>query len=887
MSVRDLDCIFRPSSVAVVGASNRPRSVGAVLMQNLMQAGFDGPVMPVNPGYRAIRGALAWPSVADLPVVPDLGIVCTPPDTVAEVVGQLRAKGARAAIIITAGFGEGGAAEGERRLRAVLEQARGLRLIGPNVIGVLVPEAGLNASFAHIAALPGDLAFVSQSGAILTSVLDWAAARGIGFSHMVSLGAMADVDFGDMLDYLALQPKVRAILLYIEAVTNARKFLSAARIAARAKPVVVIKAGRAPEGAKAARSHTGALAGSDAVYDAVFRRAGLLRVQDTIELFDAVETLAHAQSFRGDRLAILSNGGGAAVLATDRAVAEGCRLAALAPATMARLDKALPPTWSRGNPVDIIGDAPGTRYAAALEALLDDPGADAVLVLNCPTATVDGEEAARAVIECGHGRRFPVLTSWLGGVSAERARRLFAAAGVPSYQTPEAAVRGFAHLMRYRAGQDQLLRTPPARSVYDGIDRAAAAAVLDAVRKDGRDWLMEAEAKTVLRAYGIPVVGTVVAATPAEAGAAAKGMSGPYVVKIYSPDILHKSDVGGVHLDLGTPDAVTAAASAMQARVRKVLPDARIDGVTVQPMVRRPGAFELIVGVSEDPQFGPVILFGEGGTGVEAIGDTAMALPPLDAGIAAAVIADTRIGRLLPGYRGRPGADMLAIVETLVRASRLAADFDDIKELDINPLLADAKGVIAIDARIRIGPMEGPPGARLAIKPYPDELCGTVELRDGTPVAVRPIEPSDAPRLQDMIRRTDPKDIRMRFLHTMKALPDKLAARLSQIDYAREMAFVASGGADEGIVGVARLVGDANNERAEFAVLVRSDWIGRGLGYALMRRLIGHARERGLRELFGDVLAENARMIEMCRTLGFSIASSPEDRQLCTVTLRL
>ena len=887
MSVRDLDCIFRPSSVAVIGASNRPRSVGAVLMQNLMQAGFDGPVMPVNPGYRAIRGALAWPSVTDLPVVPDLGIVCTPPDAVAEVIGQLRAKGARAAIIITAGFGEGGAAEGERRLRAVLEQSRGMRLIGPNVIGVLVPGSGLNASFAHIAALPGDLAFVSQSGAILTSVLDWAAARGIGFSHMVSLGAMADVDFGDMLDYLALQPKVRAILLYIEAVTNARKFLSAARIAARAKPVVVIKAGRAPEGAKAARSHTGALAGSDAVYDAVFRRAGLLRVQDTIELFDAVETLAHAQRFRGDRLAILSNGGGAAVLATDRAVAEGCRLAALAPATMARLDAALPPTWSRGNPVDIIGDAPGSRYAAALEALLDDPGTDAVLVLNCPTATVDGEEAARAVIECGKDRRFPVLTSWLGGLSAEKARRLFAANGMPSYQTPEAAVRGFAHLVRYRAGQDQLLRTPPGKSVYDGIDRAAAAAVLDGVRKSGRNWLMEAEAKTVLRAYGIPVVDTVVAKTPAAAGAAAKKMPGPYVVKIYSPDILHKSDVGGVQLDLDTPDAVAAAASAMEARVRKALPDARIDGFTVQTMVRRPGAFELIVGVSEDPQFGPVILFGEGGTGVEAIGDTAMALPPLDAGIAAAVISETRIGRLLPGYRGRPGADMQAIVDTLVRVSRLAADFDEIKELDINPLLADVNGVIAIDARIRVGPAEGPPGSRLAIKPYPDELCGALTLRDGTAVQVRPVEPADAPRLQDLIRRTDPKDIRMRFLHAMKALPDQLAARLSQIDYAREMAFVASGGPDAGIVGVSRLVGDANNERAEFAVLVRTDWIGRGLGYALMRRLIGHARERGLRELFGDVLAENARMIEMCRTLGFAIASSAEDRRLCTVTLRL
>ncbi len=517
MSIRDLDYFFRPGSVAVVGASKRPGSVGAVLMNNLMRAGFDGPIMPVNPNYRAIGGALAWPSVADLPIVPELGVVCTPPDTVAEVVGALRDKGAKATVVITAGFGEGGTAAGAARRQAMLAKARGMRLIGPNVVGVLVPDAGLNASFAQIDALPGDLAFVSQSGAIITSVLDWATTRGIGFSHMVSLGDMADVDFGDMLDYLALQPKVRAILLYIEAVTNARKFLSAARIAARTKPVVVIKAGRVPEGAKAAHSHTGALAGHDAVYDAVFRRTGLLRVRDTIELFDAVETLAYAQHFKGDRLAILSNGGGVAVLATDRLIAEGCRLAELAPATIARLDGVLPPTWSHGNPVDIIGDAPGARYAAALEVLLDDPGSDAVLVLNCPTAIADSVDAARAVIECGKERRFPVLTSWLGGASAAKARAAFAQNGMPSYDTPEAAVRGFAHLVRYREGQEQLLRTPQVSAVDGTIDHAAAAAVFDAARRDGRDWLMEAEAKTVLGAYGVPVVTTVVATTPAEA----------------------------------------------------------------------------------------------------------------------------------------------------------------------------------------------------------------------------------------------------------------------------------------------------------------------------------------------------------------------------------
>jgi len=889
MSIRDLDYFFRPSSVAVVGASKRPNSVGAVLMHNMMHAGFDGPIMPVNPHERAIDGALAWPSVSELPVVPELGVVCTPPDTVADVVGDLQAKGAKAAIIITAGFGEGGTQEGDRRQQAVLERSRGMRLIGPNVLGVLAPDAGLNASFAHIAAQPGDLAFVSQSGAIITSVLDWAATRGIGFSHMVSVGDMADVDFGDMLDYLALQPNVRAILLYIEAVTNARKFLSAARIASRSKPVVVIKAGRAPEGARAAHSHTGALAGHDAVYDAVFRRTGLLRVQDTIELFDAVETLAHAKHFEGDRLAILSNGGGAAVLATDRAVAEGIRLAELTPETMKTLDAVLPATWSHGNPVDIIGDAPGSRYAAALEALLDDDGTDAVLVLNCPTAIVDGAEAARAVIDCGKDRRFPVLTSWLGGASALAARRAFTESGLPTYDTPEAAVRGFAHLVRYRAGQEHLLRTPAVTSHDHAVDRDTVDAVFAAAHEDGRDWLMEAEAKTVLAACGIPVVPTVVAATPEEAKSAAEGMTGPYAVKIYSPDILHKSDVGGVDLDLDTPEAVARSAAAMQARVAQAAPDARLHGFTVQAMARRPGAFELIAGLFEDPQFGPVVLFGEGGTGVEAIDDTAMALPPLDAALAGDLIAETRIGRLLPGYRGRSGANMVAVADALIRVSRLAADFDEIKELDINPLLADADGVIAIDARIRFdwSARSSVPGARLAIKPYPSELRGEVTLRDGTQVAVRPITPTDAPRLQEMIRRTDPGDIRMRFLHAMKQLPDKLAARLSQIDYAREMAFLAVDETDETVLGVSRLVADANNERAEYAVIVRTDWKGRGLGYGLMNRLIDHARSRGLTELFGEVLTENRAMLNMCRELGFSVKASKDDRNICDVRLAL
>ena len=735
MSIRDLDYIFRPSSIALVGASNRPKSVGAVLARNLMRAGFQGPIMPVNPKHRAIGGVLAWPSVADLPMVPDLGVVCTPADAVPGVIAELREKGAQAAVVITAGFGEGGDSDGAaRRDRRCWMRRSACGSSGRMYVGVLVPGAGLNASFAHIDAAPGDLAFVSQSGAVVTSVLDWAAARGIGFSHMVSLGDMADVDFGDMLDYLALQPDVRAILLYVEAVTNARKFLSAARIAARSKPVIVIKAGPRARGRQGGEfTYRGAGRIGRGLRRGVPARRPMLRVLETKELFDAVETLAHAPRFAGDRLAILSNGGGFGVLATDRAVEEGCPLATLSPDTVAALDAVLPASWSGGNPIDIIGDASGQRYGDALQATLADKAVDAVLVLNCPTAVADSTEAAQAVVDCRTTGRFPVLTSWLGGTAPEPARKLFSAHGVPTYDTPEDAVRAFAHLMRYRAGQAALARVPALDAEDLSVDRAAALAVIDAALRDGREWLSEPEAKAVLRAYGVPVVQTLVAETAAEAARQAASFDGPYVIKVHSPDITHKSDVGGVMLDLETPGAVAAAVQAMEERVRRVRPDARYHGVTVQPMVRRPGAFELIVGMSEDAQFGPVLLFGEGGTGVEAIGDTAMALPPLDPALTKALIGETRIGGLLRGYRGRAGADVDAVVDTVLRVARIAAELDAVTELDINPLLADGDGVIVVDARIRVAPVpaDATPGARLAIKPYPAELRGTVTLRDG------------------------------------------------------------------------------------------------------------------------------------------------------------
>lgn len=873
MSIRDLDAVFRPRAVALVGASDAAGSVGAVLARNLIRGGFDGPVMPVSARHRAIGGVLAWPDVASLPETPDLGVVATPPEAVPRVVADLRARGARAAIVVTAG---------RARRAEIVEAAGPMRIVGPNVVGVLSPGAGLNASIAHIAAPAGDLALVSQSGAILTSVLDWAASRNIGFSHLVSLGDMIDVDFGDMLDYLTLQPEVRAILLYVEAITDARKFMSAARVAARAKPVVVIKAGRRASGARAALSHTGALAGADAVYDAAFRRAGMLRVFDTEELFAAVETLANAPRFEGDRLAILSNSGGIGVLAADRVDDEGCRLAQLSERSLAALDRLLPPTWSRGNPVDIIGDAPGARYADALQTLLADEGVDAVLVLNSPMAVADSADAARAVLACRAGRRFPVLTSWVGGATAGPGRRLFAENGVPTYETPEAAVRAFAHLVRYRRNQALLLETPSLDPSEHSVDEVAAKRILEAALRDGRDWLGQVESKAVLAAYGIPVVESRFAASPAAAGRCAADLSPPYALKLHSPDVLHKTDVGGVVLDLETPELVSAAAAAMSARLTTASPGVRIEGFAVESMQRRPQAVELIVGLSEDAVFGPVVVFGQGGAAVEVIGDTAMALPPLNPVLARALVERTRVARLLRGYRDRPPADMDAILDVLTRVARLVMDLDVVKELDINPLLADADGVVAVDARIRIGAAAGPPGARLPISPYPRALEGRLRLRDGTELRIRPVRPPDAPRLQDMIRRSDLRDIRMRFLHTMKRLPDQLAARLSQIDYTREMAFVAVEPGTRHLVGVSRLAADPDAHSAEYAVFVRTDWKGRGLGRALMNRIIEYARERGLGELFGEVLAENEPMLQMCRELGFRIerAAEPEIRRV-------
>ena len=890
MSIRNLDRMFRPASVAVIGASNRERSVGRVLAQNLLSSGFEGPVLPVNPRATAIGATLAYPDVDALPFAPDLAVICTPPDTVPGILDALGRHGTRAAVVITAGFAETRTVEGRQLTQAMLDASRPhlLRIVGPNCVGILVPGIGLNASFAHLHPLAGDIAFVSQSGAVVTSVLDWATHRGIGFSHVVSLGNMADVDFGDMLDFLLADPKTRAILLYVESITHAPKFMSAARAAARAKPVIVVKSGRTEASARAAASHTGALAGSDAVYEAAFRRAGMLRVYSMVELFDAVETLAYGSRIVGDRLTIVSNGGGIGVLATEALADAGGRLADLAPATIARLDSGLPVTWSKGNPVDIIGDAPGSRYADAVAAVLEDPNTDAVLVLNCPTAIADSREAARATLEVvegarGRGQMPPVLASWIGEGPAAEARRLFAAAKIPSFETPEQAVRGFMHLVRYRRHQSLLTETP--RPLHDGSApavEAARAAIAGAVA-EGRDMLTGPEAERVLAAYGVPIARTLTAATPEEAGAAADRLGGAVALKILSRAISHKSDVGGVRLGLEGADRVRAAAETMLVTVAERSGGLPVDGFTVQEMAAMPHAQELIVGVHRDPVFGPTVLFGKGGVEVEVVRDSAIGLPPLNSVLALDLIGQTRVHDLLRGFRDRPAADLAAIARVLERVGQLSLDLPEVAELDINPLLAGAAGVIALDARIRVQPAEA--AAAPAIRPYPAHLVHMARLEDDTTVEIRPIRPEDEPGIAEMLARSSMEDLRLRFFAPIRQLTHESAARLTQIDYGREMAFVA---VDDGeLLGVSRFAADPEGETAEFAVLVRTDRQRRGLGERLMADLIDYARSRGIGLLHGTVMLENRRMIAMCEKLGFARAADPDDPSLVQMTLRL
>jgi acetyltransferase len=858
MSIRNLDRLFKPRSVALFGASEREGSLGRILLQNVLEH-FHGPVYPVNPSHSELLGHPAYPDVDHLPQAPDLAVIATPPRVVPELVQDLSAKGTRGICVITAGFSASTSPQGEALKQAMLDAARPnlVRIVGPNCVGLQMPGIGVNASFASVYPPAGPIAFVAQSGAVITAVLDWAYPRGIGFSHVVSLGDMADVDFGDMLDYLAADTDTEAILLYIEAVTQTRKFMSAARAAARVKPVIVVKGGRHDAGARAASSHTGALAGMDAVYDAAFRRAGMLRVVTLEELFDVVETLATAEVPRGDDLTILTNGGGLGVLAADALVGEGGRLTELSPDTIDQLNQVLPGTWSHGNPIDIIGDANGERYAAALGVLLARPEVQSLLILNCPTALASSDEVASAVMAVlPPSPQKTVLTSWTGEHSTTAPRQRLQARRIPTYDTPEDAIHAFMQMVNYQRNQQMLLEVPPSLPETFDADLSAARKVVDTVLVAERSWLTEPEAKQVLAAYGIPVVKTEVAGSVDEVDTVAGRFDANLAVKILSADITHKSDVGGVALNVA-PGEARAVAQTMLTRVQAARPDARIDGFTLQTMVRHADAHELIVGMINDAQFGPVLLFGHGGTAVEVYDDKALALPPLNMQLAQDMISRTQIYRLLRGYRDVAAADLDAIALTLVRLSQLIVDLPAIEELDINPLLANADGVIALDARIKVAKVKGGGEQRLAIRPYPKELEADVTLRDGATRLIRPVLPEDEPRLRA----------------AFEALPQLLTLRLTQIDYDRQMALIMTDPGVPGtkeIFGMARLLEDPDRTRAELAVGVAADQQRNGVGTLLIEHMLAYARTRGIGELVWVPAGSDPGLTALYTAYGFA-----------------
>ena len=924
MTIRHLDQLFAPRSVAVFGASDRTGSVGATVWRNVRQGAFKGPRWPVNPKRERLGEDACFADVDSLPEAPELAVICTPPATVPGLIEALGARGTRAVVVLTAGL--------DAAAKAAMLAAAGrhlLRILGPNCLGLLAPHAGLNASFAHIGAQPGSLAFVSQSGALVTAMLDWAAARGIGFSHCISLGEHADVDFGDLLDWLAGCPHTRAILLYAESVEGARKFMSAARAAARNKPVLIVKAGRSAQGQAAAASHTGALAASDIVFDAAIRRAGMLRVDTLQDLFDAAETLAHfkgpvvsdalVQGTTEPSLMLVTNGGGAGVLAADACAREGVPLAPLTEAMQAALEPGLPANWSRANPVDIIGDAPVQRYVHTLRTLLQDLAAGTVLFMHAPTAIVPSAEIARALVaELGPLLRAApgrLQACWLGARAVEEARHLFEAAGIACHDTPESAVRAFSMLATYRRNQFELMQTPllrrpavagalgvtagPGEPDVPGVygvsgapvaSRPSVAALIDQALAEGREMLTEPEAKALLAAAGMPVVPTAVCGpTPEAAVQTAKALGFPVVLKVLSAQISHKSDVGGVALNLETAQDVSIAAQAILTRAAERRPDAHIEGFTVQPMVRRPRALELIVGASIDPLFGPVLLFGQGGTAVEVVADRAVALPPLNAALARALIDRTRVARLLQGWRDVPAADIGAVVDTLMAVSQLLATEPRIAEIDINPLLCDAQGAIALDARVRVSAAQPGGAAHFAIRPYPQELVEAVDWQ-GRALVMRPIRPEDGPQHGAFVDQLDALDMRMRFFYSRRQIGPTEMARLTQIDYEREMAFIATAPNPDGreeTLGVVRAVADPDNQEAEFAITVRSDLKGGGLGELLMRKLIHHFQSRGTRRMVGEVLKENERMLELAQHLGFEVDPQHNEPDTRRVTLDL
>ncbi len=880
MSIRNLSALLRPQSLALIGASDRPGSLGKLVSDNVLDGGFAGRVDLVNP-HRISRPGAGWAAAIDrLEAAPDLAVVVTPAATIPGIIAQLGAIGTRCAVVLS-----GGVTRESGLQQAMLDAARPhlLRVVGPNCLGLISPRAKLDATFARNKARSGGLALISQSGALVTAMLDWAEARGIGFSGVVSAGDMADVDIGDLIDLFATDPETDAILLYLEGVTNAAKFLSAARAAAIAKPVIAIKAGRSAAAARAAFSHTGALAGSYEVYRAAFDRVGIVTVDTLTELFDAAQTLCLYREGAGDRLGIITNGGGAGILAVDALTSAGARAAELDPATIAALDPVLPPAWSRANPVDVIGDAGPGRYRSAIPAVLDDANVDALLVMNCPTAAAEPAEVADAVAAGvlaarQEGMRKPVLACWLGDGNAQQARRAMAAAGIPLYTSPDDAVAGFGYLLAARKARAALTDRPAeTRDFARDVDRARA--IIAAARSEGRTDLSEIEAKDLLAAYGIAVARTRFAAGPASVEATCAALRPPFAVKVVSPDITHKSDVGGVALDLATPAAAAAAAKRMQSRIAREHPRARITGFAVEEMITRPHAYELLAGIATDPTFGPLLMIGAGGTAVEILADKALALPPVDHADARALIARTAIARRLAGYRNVPATDVESVAQVLDALSAMTVDLPDIVELDINPLLADAEGVIALDARIRISP-EPQAASRLAIRPAPMDWSAQLVTQAGQEIFVRPVRADDEQLLAEFFARVSPEDLRFRFHYGLARVGHDQLAMMTRVDYRRTISFLAFDAARSEVLATAMLATEPDRTRAELALTTRSDVKNTGVSWTLLGHVLRYAKAERIGAVEAIECADHDAALRMEQELGFAVESDPDDATL-------
>jgi acetyltransferase len=892
---RALDAFFKPKNVALVGATEKEGSVGRTILWNLITSPFGGAVFPINPKRPNVMGIKAYPSIKAVPDPVDLAVIVTPASSIPGVIGECIEAGVRAAVVISAGFKEIGP-EGAKLEQDILQRVRKakMRVIGPNCLGVMMPLSGLNATFAKGMARPGNVGFISQSGALCTAVLDWSFKENVGFSAFLSIGSMLDVDWGDLIDYLGDDPHTQSIVLYMESIGNARSFLSAAREVAFSKPILVIKPGRTEGASKAAASHTGSLTGSDEVLEAAFKRSGVLRVNSISELFYMAEVLAKQPLPKGPRLTILTNAGGPGVLATDALLLSGGELAPVAPDMMTELNKILPSAWSHNNPIDVIGDASPERYAKAVEIVAKDPNADGMLVILTPQDMTDPTQTAEQVKPIAQAAGKPVLASWMGGPDVEAGQAILNRANIPTFAYPDDAAQAFTYMWRFSSNLKSLYETPILQAAGDAHStRSRAGELVKSVLDGGRSLLTEAESKQLLSIYGIPTVETRVAAKEADAVAAAKAMGFPVVLKLYSETITHKTDVGGVKLNIKDEAAVKQAFADIKAGVTEKKGAQHFQGVTVQPMISSEG-YELIIGSSVDPQFGPVMLFGTGGQLVEVFKDRALGLPPLTTTLARRMMEQTKIYHALKGVRGRKPVDLAALEQILVRFSEMIAEQPWIKEVDINPLLASAERLIALDARVVLYDKgtNAEKLSKLAIRPYPSQYVSAWKAKDGAALTLRPIRPEDEPLLVKLHETLSDRTVAQRYLHPLQ-LSQRVAherlARICFIDYDREIAIVAEkqdakSGQSE-VWGVGRLSKNRSQEVAAFAVLVGDPYQGRGLGAELLQRLVAVARAEGVKRLVGRVSTDNERMRGLCKEMGFSFCDI--DSHLIEATLAL